>query len=153
MKNRNDASYFDNVLISHRNGWRNTLHGTKNGCTVVVGLKDGSLYAGVSVCSKKDSFNRKLGRAIASGRAVKLAKSMAPIRAFNDTVPTWINFNFVAMKAVDEIINSLPFKRDDDDKGARIMHIGVTITPEDADFDDGFEPNEVTLTVPVWTNV
>lgn len=49
-------------------------YGKKNGkrvCLAGVPNEDRSLHIGIAECSKKDNFNKKLGRKIAEGRALK----------------------------------------------------------------------------------
>lgn len=72
-----------------RLGWKvRVLHGTVNEeqpdkitqlsdkfTRIELRTPDGKEFVGVSYCSKKDNFNRKLGNRIALGRALKAALS------------------------------------------------------------------------------
>lgn len=156
MKNRNDASYFDNVLISHLHGWRNNFHGGKQGCTIVVGSKDNRLYAGVSVCSKNDVFNKKIGRTIATGRAVKLAKEAEYLGDWvAASIPDNTKFNYVASEIASTIADELPFKRSEEENhsGGVVRFVYVAVTPDSSELVGYKTTPPIVIKVPVRTNV
>ncbi len=43
----------------------------KTGHTICVILRDGMIFHGISLCSKKDNFSKKEGRLLAFDRAMK----------------------------------------------------------------------------------
>ena len=81
MSLENLKKNFDRVIITHQKEGNNK--GTK--VVLVKGLK---LFIGESKVHENDSFNRKLGRVIASGRAefaFKVENGEKPARTFKST--------------------------------------------------------------------
>lgn len=68
---RTSEIFFDRVYLKH---FRTGLPRNKNAVTIAVGSIGEDVYVGVAVCSKRDSFCRKIGRDIAVGRAKAAAQ-------------------------------------------------------------------------------
>lgn len=64
-------------LFSYKDaGYEPLPHGGHTSCTLT--FPDGTEVVGVAECSRRDPYNKKIGRDIAVGRALKLAKHKYP---------------------------------------------------------------------------
>lgn len=78
----------DDPLIFHFRVWDGENANSRGGATVV--FEPSLSRFGVSICSRKDGFNKKLGRRIAMGRA-KSKKSFCPWQPFVSKGPVTID--------------------------------------------------------------
>lgn len=88
---------FDRVALKHMVG-----EGKKGpaGATIAVLHKGDHRYVGISACSSKDQFNRRIGRKIALGRALHLFKLSTGLIKGRDVDPrTAFKFNVLSGSA------------------------------------------------------
>lgn len=72
----------------------------KRGATVAATVVEDQLHFGVSICNPGDQFNKKLGRKIASGRAIKRPQNIQPLVGRN---PKDVFFKHARGVATDQI--------------------------------------------------
>lgn len=76
--------------------------------TVCLHISDESFTRGVAICSPKDNPCKKIGRAIAKGRALKAAKLMETTSNFSECFPILTSFEKRLVEKAIGVVDTCP---------------------------------------------